>query len=339
MLRNKLYKVLPLSFILSLFIGQNVQAERVYGQIEPPRFKVGRLALKYEMDRFKAESNYSKDGGSSSLVGSFDAINVYVGAENDISLKWSFSGGLLMGIARSSVGSDQRRNTDIKGLQFGVNRVLPFADDKFNLIGDLKLFLSFHENSYGSDEVSLGDGSSWVRAGAWVGTDTFTYFRLWLYGGIHWPLRGLSKNFVFVARPEFKLWGGRLGVGIEGQIPIVKDSAEDDPTERLRLIDEYNGGSFYYQAINPEYVGASAWFGFEPAPLTELKIGFAQIISGRSAAKGLRIFAALEISFSVTRVGYNFPYVKIGRKKSKIQKRDGVRRLKNYTKPKRESKL
>ncbi len=338
MFKNKLYSIFLLSLMGSFLVAQRAQAERVYGQIEPPRFKVGRLALKYEMDRFKARSNFSKNGGSSNLLGSFEATNVFLGAENDLSLKWSFSAGLLMGASRSSIAGDQRRSTNIKGLQFGLSRALSFAKDKFNIIGDLKFFLSLYENSYGSDEVSLGDGSSWIQAGSWVGTDAFKYFRLWLYGGIQWPLRGLSKNLVFLARPEFKLWGGRLGVGIEGQIPLIKDKATDDPTNRLRLIDEYNGGSFYYQAVNSEYMAASAWFGFEPAALTELKIGFAEVISGRSAPKGFRAFVALEVSFSVTRTSYEFPYIKVGRKESKLQRNSGVRRLKNYAKPKKRSK-
>lgn len=343
MLRNKLYSILLLSFISSLFVVHNAYAERTYGQIEPPRFKVGRFAVKYEMDRFQARGNFSKEGGGADLVGDFEAYNAYLGAENDLSLKWSASAGVLLGLSRSKVGSDSRRNTDIKGLQFGVNRVLTTpgdqADKMFNLIGDLKFFLSFHENSFGSDDVSIGDGTSWLQAGVWAGTDSFEHFRLWLYGGVNWPFRSYAKNFVFVVRPEFKLWGGRLGVGIEGQTPIIKDSDEDEPTERLRLIDEYNAGSFYYQAINPQFVALNTWFGFEPAPLTEVKIGFGEALSGRSAAQGIRIFATLEVSFSVTRTGYEFPYVKINRGGSKIQKNDGIRRLKNYAKPKRKPKF
>ena len=85
-----------------------------------------------------------------------------------------------------------------------------------------------------------------------------------------------------------------------------------------------------YQPLNAEFVGVSGWFGFEPAPLTEVKIGISERLSGRSAAQGLTIFLSVDLAFSVSRTGYDFPYVRIDRSKSKVQKNKGVRRLKNY---------
>lgn len=336
MLRNKLYTILLLSFIVSIFYTQTVFAERMYGQVEPPRFKVGRLAVKYEMDAFHARGNFLKNGGSSDLVGDFGAYNAYFGVENDLSVKWSASGGLLLGLSRSFVNQESRRNTDVKGLQFGLSRLFLSSTADLNkgvdVIGDFKFFLSLHDNAFGSDDVSLGDGTSWLQAGVWLGTDTFKEFRLWLYGGLNWPFKGLSKNFIFLGRSELKLKKGYLGLGLEGQVPVIRD--DDDPTERLRLSDEYNGGSFYYQGVNSEFIAASFWLGFESASFTEVKIGLAETIFGRSAPKGLRIFVTLELSFSVTRRGYNFSYVKINKGESKIQKNNGVKRLKNYAKPK-----
>lgn len=339
MLRNKLYSILLLSFTSVFAQIDYAHAERVYGQIEAPRFKVGRLALKYEMDRFQANNNFDVKGDKRDILGDFEAYNAYLGVENDLSLKWSTSFGVQLGMSDSRLSGVSRQSTDLKGLQFGVSRVINYGGDKpskdFKLIADFKYFLSLYSNNFGSDEVSVGDGSSWAQAGLWYGTDKFEHMRLWLYGGVNWPLKSFSKNFVFLARPEFKLGSGRLGVGVEGQIPFLDDSDADEPTTRLRLADEYNGGSFYYQPVNSEFVAANIWFGFEPAPLTEIKVGVGNVIYGRSAAEGLRVFVALEFSFSVSRSGYTFPYVKIKRGESKIQKNDGVRRIKNYAKPKK----
>jgi hypothetical protein len=342
MFRSKPYTILRVVFIISLvqWLNQpNAQAERVYGQLEPPRFKLGRFALKYEMDRFTARNNFGSNGkANSDLTGDFEAYNFFLGVENDLSTVSAVSAGILSGMARSTKQSESRRNTKVKGVQFGYNRLLPFSMKELSFIADAKYFQTFHTNSFGSDEVSVGDGTSWLQLGAWVGSDHFKYARLWFYGGINYPLKSQSKNFVFLARPEFKLAGGRLGVGLEGQVPIIDDKDLDEPTDRLRLIDEYNGGSLYYQPLNAEFVGVSAWFGFEPAPLTEIKIGLSERLSGRSAAQGLTIFLSVDLAFSVARTGYEFPYVRIDRSKSKVQKNNGIRRLKNYADPKKKTK-
>lgn len=340
MFRSKPYIILGMVFIISFaqwLFSPIAQAERVYGQIEPPRFKLGRLALKYEMDRFSARNNFSSNGkANSDLTGDFEAYNFFLGVESDLSLKSAVSAGVLTGLARSTKQSVTRRNTEIKGVQVGYYRLLPFSFKEWSFIADVKYFQTFHSNSFGSDQVSVGDGTSWLQAGTWMGTDYFKYARLWFYGGFNYPFDGQAKNFVFLARPEFKLAKGRLGLGLEGQIPIIDDKDLDEPTDRLRLIDEYNGGSLYYQPLNAEFVGVSAWFGFEPAPLTEIKIGVSERLTGRSAAQGLNIFVSLDLAFSVSRTGYDFPYVKIDRSKSKVQKNKGIRRLKNYAEPQEE---
>jgi len=337
MFRSKPYIILVMVFITSFvqwLIPPIAQAEKVYGQIEPPRFKLGRLALKYEMDRFTARNNFSSNGkANADQTGDFEAYNFYIGAENDLSTKSAVSAGILTGMARSTKQSVSRRNTKIKGIQLGYSRILPVFYKKLSFIADAKYFQTFHSNSFGSDKVSVGDGTSWLQVGTWVGSDRYKHARIWFYGGLNYPLEGLSKNFVFLLRPEFKLSKGRLGVGLEGQIPIINDKNLDEPTDRLRLIDEYNGGSLYYQPLNAEFVGASVWFGFEPAKLTEIKIGINERLFGRSAAQGLTIFLSVDLAFSVSRTGYDFPYVKIDRTKSKVQKNQGIRRLKDYAKP------
>jgi len=339
MFRAKLYLILLVAFTIfcaAPFSVPKAYAERIYGQIEPPRFKLGRLALKYEVDRFKARNNFNSNGkANADLTGDFEAYNFYLAVENDLSLTSAVSAGLLFGLSQSSKQGISRGNSDLKGVQIGYNKLLPFSKKELSFIADIKYFQSFYSNSFGSDEVSIGDGASWVQMGTWVGTDQFKFARLWLYGGFNYPLRGLSKNFVFMVKPEFKVSKGRLGVGLEGQIPIIDDTDLEEPTDRLRLIDEYNGGSLYYQPINAEFVGVSAWFGFEPAPLTEVKIGVGERLSGRSAAQGLIVFLSLDLAFSVTRMGYDFPYVRIDRSKSRVQKNKGIRRLKNYAKPKK----
>jgi|GEM_PF-2542412 len=341
MFRSKPYIILLVVFIISLlewFNPLTAQAERIYGQLEPPRFKLGRLALKYEMDRFSARDNFDSEGEeeSVSLTGDFEAYNFFVGLENDLSATSAASIGLLTGLARSTKQSVSRRNTQVKGIQIGYSSLLSFSSKELSVIADAKYFQTFHTNSFGSDEVSVGDGTSWLQIGAWLGSDHFKYARLWFYGGFNYPIKNLSKNFVYMVKPEFKLAGGRLGVGVEGQIPLIDDAETEEPTNRLRLIDEYNAGSFYYQPLNAEFVAASAWFGFEPAPLTEVKVGLSERLSGSSAAQGLTIFLSVELAFSVSRTGYEYPYVRIDREKSKVQKNNGIKRLKDYANPRKE---
>ncbi len=335
MLRNNLYSILLLSSISSLFNITPAFAERVYGQMEPPHFKMGRLAVKYEMDRFQAKDNFFKGDGD--LLGSFKAYNFYLGVENSLSLKRSFSTGFLFGLSKSTFGKEVRRNINIKGLQFGINQALTNLKNSnpqaFHVISDLKFFINFYENSYGSDDVSLGDGTGWLQAGIWTRVSSFKDFYLWLYGGVNWPFKELSKNFVFILQPEFKLWNARLSVGLKGQTPIIKDKAGDNPTNRLRITDEYNGGSLYYQPINPKFIAANVWFGFNPAPLTTIKMGFSENLFGSSAPRGLRVFMTLKLLFYVIPSGHSFPYIKINRRKSKIQNNNGPKRLKNYANP------
>ncbi len=334
MLRNKLYSILLLSFILSLFTTEQAFGERIYGQTEPSPFKVGRLAVKYEMDRFQAKDNFFK--GSGDLLGSFEAHNYYLGIESDLSLKWSFSLGFLFGLSKSSVEEETRINTNFKGFQFGTKRVLTIPGglniQDLRIVGDLKFFISFDENSYGSDEVSIGDGTDWLQAGVWAGVeDAFKDFYLWLYGGVNWPFREFSKNFIFIVQPEFKLGDKTWGVGLEGQIPIIKDKAKDNLTNRLRVIDEYNAGSFYYHSVNPQFIRANAWLRFKPVKGGEVKVGFSEALFGESAARGLRVFMNLKLLFSVIYSGHSFPYLKFNKGKSKDK--NSHRRLKNYAKP------
>ena len=321
-------------FTISFLVSPNAKAERVYGQIEPPRFKLGRLAIKYEMDRFSSRENFSSNGdAAANLTGDFEAFNSYLGVENDFSRSLALSAGLQLGLSRSVSNSVSRRNIGIKGVQIGASRLLPFSKKKLSFVLDGKFFQSLHSNRFDSDRVALGDGTSWAQLGLWVGTDDIQNIRWWFFGGINYPFSSLAKNFVFLIRPEFKVSKGRIGIGLEGQFPIIDDGDLGEPTDRLRFIDERNGGSLYYQPLNASYVGTSFWFGFEPAPLTEVKVGLSERIFGRSAARGLTIFASVELSFSVSRTGYEFPYVKIDRRKSQVQKNQGIRRLKDYAKP------
>ena len=337
MLIHKPYNIFIIFLSLcfwGLFFVPNAYAEKVYGQIEPSPFKIGRFALKYEMDRFGATENFGSNGeATSSLTGDFEAFNVFLGAESDISDKTSLSAGIQYGLSSSSKQGVSRRNGEIKGLQFGYSRVLPYGGKRFKVIADVKYFLSLHDNKFSRDEVSVGDGTSWVQLGSWVGTDEFRYGKVWFFGGINWPFEGLSKNLVFAIRPEFKFESGRLGVGLNGQVPIIDDKDLGEPTERLRFIDEFNAGSLYYQPLNAEFIGLSAWFGFNIAPLSELKVGLANNITGRSAHRGFVLFMALDISFSRSRKGIEFPFVPLGESKSKVRENRGIKRLKDYAEP------
>lgn len=324
-----------LLFNLLLIFSDEAKAERIYGQLEPPRFEIGRLALKMEVDRFSSESNYNHLGKKdANLAGNFEAYNAYLGVENDISLYWAGSMGLLLGRSSSEVVGESRQNMDIKGIQFGLNRKLDFLkDERIPVVADLKLFIKFYDVSYGSDEVSLGDGENWLQGGFWFGSDSLEYLRIWLYGGLRWPLDRMSKNLVYSFTPEIKLAKGRLGAGLEGELPLIDDKDKGEPTQRLQTISGYNGGSFYYHSINKKYLAGMIWFGFEPFPLTEIKIGLSDILSGTSAHQGLRVFMNVELAFSVTASGFGFPYFKL--KKSNLKKKSGQKRLKNYANPKR----
>lgn len=199
-----------LVFIVVLFLLRpEAKAERNYGQMEPPRFKIGRLALKIEMDRFQSESNFNEEGKrDADLTGDFEAYNSYVGLENDLSPLWAASFGVLVGRAKSVVAGEKRTNLDVKGLQFGAYHLLSPLNSGLSLIADAKFFLKLHSNYYGSDEVSIGDGETWLQGGVWLGTDSLRFLRLWLYGGLKWPMGELSKNLIFSVRPEIKILVG-----------------------------------------------------------------------------------------------------------------------------------
>lgn len=309
-------------------------AEQMYGQLEPPRFQLGRLALKSYTDYFNSTGNLDVDGLLySDLAGDFSAVNSYLGVENDFSQLWSGSVGLLFGYSQSKNSRDERTNLNIKGVQFGLSRKLLNPYD-INLIIDAKAFFKAYSVSADVDEVSLGDGVSWVQAGAWLGSDRFKYLRLWGYGGFNYNFGSLSQNLVYAIKPEIKAVGIRLGAAFEGQIPIIDDTAANNPTSRLRIINEYNGGSFYYHPINARFLSGQLWVGFSPAKFTEMKVGLVDYIGGTNAADGTKFFVNLEVSFTNSRVGLKYPFIK--RNKTKKDPRTAKRRLKNYSKPKKE---
>ena len=321
---------------VSLISFQAHTAERVYNQFHPPRFKAGRLALRMLVDNFSTEENFNSQLDFDDIVGDrFQATNLYLGADWDYSYAHNFHLGLLMGRAESLIAQEERTNTDIKGFEVGGAYKLPFSPQDIKLIVDYRYFHNLDNISYDSDNVSIGDGVSWAMLGTWAGTDDLDYGDLWAFVGVKYPFQRLSTNLVYQLKLEGKLWGLRAGGGIEGQIPIIPDREEDDPIPRLLYIDRANAGSLHYLGVNSEFIELGGWLGFEVAPYTNLKIGGATPFAGTNSAFGLRLFAQLEVSFSVTNSGYSFPYIKVQRPGTNGETDPFKKRtkLKNYKNP------
>jgi len=314
-------------------------AESVYTQLEPPRFKSGRLALKLFADHFSSEQNFNSNLEFDEIVGDrFQANNLYVGADWDYSFAHNFHFGLLMGRAQSLLSQVEKTNTNVKGVEVGGAYKLPFSPNKTKLVVDYRYFHSLNNINYQSSEVSIGDGVKWAMLGMWAGSDNTKYGDLWFYAGVKHPFERLSTNLVYQAKLQGKLWGVRAGGGVEGQIPILADREFDDPVPRFLYIDRANAGSLRYLGVNSEFADLVGWLGFTVAPYTSLKVGAFVPIAGTNMAFGLRFFAQFEVSFSVTSSGYKFPYIKVHRpnKKTKTDLFKKRTQLKNYKKPEAE---
>ena len=305
-------------------------AERIYTQFHAPRFKAGRLALKFLVDQFSTDQNFNSELEYNDIVGDlFQATNFYFGADWDYSYAHNFHLGLLMGRAQSSISQEERTKTDVKGVEVGGAYKLPFSPKSINFIMDYRYFHNSDENVYDGAEVSIGDAVSWVMLGGWAGTNDFKYGDLWAFIGLKYPFERLSANLVYQLKLEGKLWGLRAGWGVEGQIPVLSDREEDNPISRLLYLDRANAGSLHYMGVNSEFIELGGWIGLEVAPYTNLKLGGALPSVGTQSAFGLRVFAQLEISYSIVSSGYRFPYVKVQRFGAK---RKGVDPFKKRTK-------
>jgi hypothetical protein len=93
--------------------------------------------------------------------------------------------------------------------------------------------------------------------------------------------------------------------------------------------------------VNSQFNELGGWIGFEVAPYTNLKLGAASPFAGTRSAFGLRLFAQLEVSFSVTPSGYSFPYIKVQRpgKKNSVDPFKKRTKLKNYKVPEPKKEL
>ena len=334
MIHRSLCFMLLGSVILTTFSAES--AERVYTQFHPPRFKAGRLALKVFADQFNSDQNFNSELSYDDIVGErFQTNNLYVGADWDYSYAHNFHFGLLMGRSQSLLNQEERTKTDVKGIEIGGAYKLPFSPKGVKLILDYRYFHNEDINDYDSSDVSIGDAVSWAMLGGWAGTDDFKYGDLWAFLGIKHPFERLSTNLVYQLKLEGKLWGLRAGGGIEGQIPILADREEDNPIPRFLYLDRANAGSLHYMGVNSEFIELGGWVGFELMPYTNLKLGAASPFAGTNSAFGLRFFAQLEVSFSVTSAGYRFPYIKVKRPGGKDEVDPFTKRtkLRNYKKP------
>ena len=334
MIHRSLYFMLLGSVILMSLEAES--AERSYNQFHPPRFKANRLAVKLLLDQFRTKQNFNSERNYDSILGDhFQANNLYFGADWDYSYTHNFHFGLLMGKAQSLLNQEKRTKTDVKGLEFSGAYKLPFRLKFAKFIMDYRYFHNLDENDYEGSDVSIGDGVSWAMLGGWVGTDNLKYGDFWTFIGLKHPFQRLSTNLVYQVKLRGKLWGLRVGGGIEGQIPIIPDREEDDPIPRFLYLDKVNAGSRYYLGLNSEFMELGGWIGLEVKPYTNLKFGATSPLSGVNSAFGLRFFTQLEVSFSVTNSGYSFPYIKVQR--SGVRgKEDSFRKyteLKDYKEP------
>ena len=320
------------------FLSFEAYAERVYSQYQPPRFKSGRAAIKLLIDRFETDQNYNTGGKIVGITGeSFETTNLYLSLDWDLSQVTSLHAGLLGASSTSVANREKRSNTNMKGFELGGAYRLPKGFLGFKATLDYRYFHAVNENNYNTSDVSIGDGVSWFLAGTWIGTDNTKYGDLWIFAGVKHPLDRLSTNFVYQAKVEGKLFGLRAGGGLEGQIPIIDDQEFDNPVDRLLYLDRANAGSQHYIGVNSEYVETTGWLGFELAPYTNLKVGGGVPINGTNSSFGARVFAQLEVSFSVTNTGYKFPYIRVNNpeylEKDPFEKKT---KLKNYFKPKKD---
>jgi len=314
---------------VTLFSLESFCAERTYTQLQPPRLKPGRLAFMMYGDTFETEKNFTESLKEEDILGdSYKAQNLYFGFEYDFSHYNSFYFGVLSGRSESSISSTNGENSGIKGLEFGGAYKIAESKEGLGLIFDYRYFQNLDENDFSGTDPALGDSTSWLKLGFWAKYTNAEVVSVWGYLGLKHPFQELSTNLLYQAKIELKFSSLRLGGGFEGQVPVVSEDEGDAVVDRRLYIDRANAGSFHYLGVNSQFVDVMGWVGAKFAPFTVFKLGFASPFAGSQTALGVRVFAQLETSFSLTNRGLRFPFPK--NRKRRIFKKGSS--LKNYKK-------
>lgn len=301
-----------------------VQAELGHNNV--PLFKSQRLSINIEAQSFKSTSNYSEEGQRQSLISNneFQTYDMLIGVTYDFSDYWSFTTGIELAYGESYDNSFRRSTRRIRGLNFGVYRLVQLIPGIF-LIGDAHYFLNITENKIDDDEVSIGDGVSWAQAGVWWVHEFPNFFLYKLYAGYRSRTDSYSGLLVYRFGPE--IWLQRFGMGFSfaGYMTLVNDkSSPDDLSERQQINTFYNAGSLRYNAENPHLEEVGVWLSYEIETLSFIKLGVHQVLGVENTADGFGFLVELQTSFRVDDGGLSFPYFA---KTTKRAKKRGNRAL------------
>ena len=87
------------------------------------------------------------------------------------------------------------------------------------------------------------------------------------------------------------------GVEIYGQEVMKKDSKSDDPRDKQTVVDYYDGGSYKFYFIDPNYYEVRGYVGADLLDHLILRVGMGQTLMGKNSAAGQTYMASLEYRF------------------------------------------
>lgn len=311
-----------ISVFCGILVGTSAFAD--LGGRTVPLFSPQRLQLGIEGQTFRTNSNFLSNGLKENLPSDYRFLtyDFAISSMYDLSEEWAVSSDLGISYAESYSNSDLRVSRKIRDLTLGIYRL--YDTTYFGrFILDGHYLYNFVDNKTSNDEVSVGDGISWLQLGFWweprktrnKNSKDSDYVEK--FGAVS-PFQGILRTYlgfrtrpgfsdvlVFRVHPHLIYKKFMIGGELNGMLSVVK---EDDDAKVSKEVynSQFNASSFRYNSWNPYILEGAAWIGYRVRPYTQIRLGGSQVLGMENTAAGTGFFFDIQTSMAVTPSGMFF---------------------------------
>lgn len=297
--------------IISIFFFESAYADLDLRSV--PLFQPRRLQLGIQGQGFQSRTNLLENGVKEELPNEYDftTYQMVLTSMYDASDRWSFSADLGLSYAESYDGQTYRNSRELRDIKLGLYRLYE-SDWLGRFIVDGYFLLNLVKNNVNEDEVSVGDGVSWLQAGAWWLVPTnlqhvkASAYRspFKFYAGFR-SRSGFSDLLILKARLQFRISKFIFGGEFNHQSSIIAEP-ESGKVNKEVLNQKYNASSLRYNSWNPEIQEGVFWFGYQSKTFSQFKIGASHVLGGQNIASGVTYFINWQTSMIITENGMLF---------------------------------
>ncbi len=284
-------KISTLFFAL-LYFSELSFADDVFKNFTENRFD-STLNVNY----FKTESNFAKDGGQQSLPSgySFQVTDIFAQGRYVLIQDLGLYAGLNVGSSEASDLLATRRNSTLNFVHVGADYLF-LQSHLMSFYGDLSYHHAVEKIATDTDSALNNDGASEVHAKI-TGLFDLDYVQPYILGGVNYRTEGLSTLLTYTIGVQSKFSQLVLGAALNGFASVVDDKKTGTPAEREIITNRVSATSKKFYAINPNLLDSDIYLKYNFSSNLSVQANGGYGIIGSNTALGYHFGAGFNWGF------------------------------------------